>query len=229
MITASDDYDTLQVLTVDRSNDVVYERLRAAIIDGDLRPGQRLVEARLSERFGLSRAPIREAMRLLERDGLVQSLPRRGSTVVMLNKDDVREIYGLRAALECAAIRDVAREATPEFLDQLETMVEAMQQESRASDIALLSSADVAFHSAICEFAGNARLYQAWSSMHAQIRLLSRQVIGTLYSDLSPIPQRHEAILDAIRGGDMDAAEHVLRAHISSVADRIVAAFPTSL
>lgn len=225
---ATDDYDTLQVLTVDRSNDLVYERLRAAIISGELQPGQRLVEARLGERLGLSRAPIRDAMRLLERDGLVQNVPRRGSTVVTLNRHDVREIYGLRAALECAAIRDVTLHATPELLAQLETLVAAMHQESQASDVALLSSDDVAFHSAICKFPGNARLFHAWSGIHAQILLLSRQVIGTLYSDLSPIPHRHEAILAAIRGGDMDTAERVIREHISSVADRVVAAFPMS-
>ena len=165
---ATSDYDTLHVLTVGRSNDLVYDRLRAAIISGELQPGQRLVEARLGERLGLSRAPVRDAMRLLERDGLVQSLPRRGAVVVTLNRHDVREIYGLRAALECAAIRDVTINATPEFLAQLEVLIEAMQRESHASDVALLSGDDVAFHSAICKFPGNARLFSAWTGIHAQ-------------------------------------------------------------
>lgn len=228
MQAAAEDYNSLQTLTVERSNDLAYERLRDAITSGALEPGRRLVESRLAARLGVSRAPVREAIRVLEREGLVRSVPRRGVTVTVLSKDDVREIYGLRAALECAAVRDAARNATPELLARLTTLVEAMHRGSRANDLELLAAEDVAFHSAICEFAGNARLHRVWSGIHAQIRLLSRQVIGTLYSDLTPIPHRHELILDAIRAGDMDVAERTIREHVSSVADRIVAAFPPS-
>ena len=228
MLTRDDDYRNLQALTVERSNDLVYDRLRDAIITGDLSPGQRLVEARLATRLGVSRAPIREAIRVLEREGLVQSIPRRGSAVAMLSKEDVREIYGLRAALECAAVREVTVRANPELIERLTQLVAEMERGSHDKDRELLAAEDVAFHSAICEMAGNARLLRVWLSIHGQIRLLSRQVIGTVYQDLTPIPHRHELILEAIRAGDANAAEATIREHISSVVDQIMAAFPAS-
>lgn len=225
MQSTDDTYNRLNALTVERSNDLVYRRLRDAIASGALEPGQRLFETRLARRLGVSRAPIREAIRVLEREGLLESVPRRGVTVVVLRQKDVREVYGLREALECAAVREAARRATPELLERLRVLIERMREATESKNLERLSAEDVAFHSAISEFADNDRLHRVWSSMLEQIRLLSRQVIGTLYADLTPVAQRHEVILQAIRLGDSDVAESVIRDHISSVADRMVAAF----
>src|SRR5712691_11360611 len=84
--------------------DIVVEELHTLILSGSLRPGERLVEERLTERFGISRPPLREALRVLQQEGLVQRLPRRGAIVTPLDADDVREIYSLRWALERLAI-----------------------------------------------------------------------------------------------------------------------------
>jgi len=221
------EYAQLEALTVERSNDLVYRQLRQAITGGALHPGQRLVESKVAARLGVSRAPVREAIRALEREGLLRSVPRRGVTVPVLSRDDVAEIYGLRAALECSAVREVARHPSPDLLDQLGQLVARMRRASREDDLLTLSEDDIAFHSAICEAAGNKRLHHVWSSILGQMKLLSLQVIGDL-RDLTPVPHRHEAILEAIRSGDMDAAERSVREHVGSVAERIIATFPLS-
>jgi DNA-binding GntR family transcriptional regulator len=221
-------YAGLPTLAVEALNERVCQVLRDAIVTGALPPGQRLVEARLAEHLGVSRAPIREALRVLQREGLVTSLPARGVVVTVLTKRDVREIYGLRTALECWAVREACVKASPTQIKQIATLIEEMDQASLRNDADLLAAEDVRFHSLIFEISGNNRLLQVSSTILSQIRLLSTQVVHTLYTDLRLIPDRHHIILDAIRSGDADTAERCVRDHITSVADLIVAAFPDS-
>ena len=218
-------YPELPTLTVEALTERVCESLRSSTTSGPLAPGQRLVEARLAERLGVSRAPVREAIRVLEREGLVRSLPRRGVIVSVLNIDDVREIYGLRSAVESWAGREACRKSTPDDLDELDRIVRAMKESSDSGEAGRLSALDVEFHRTICEIAGNQRLIDVWLGMLGQIRLLSRQVATTLYTDLSQIPSRHQAVLVALQARDADAVEVCIREHIDSVAHRLAGAF----
>jgi DNA-binding GntR family transcriptional regulator len=219
-------YADLPTLTIEALDDRVSQILRDAIVSGSLAPGQRLVEARLAQRLGVSRAPVREALAVLEREGLVSSLPTRGLVVTLLTTKDVREIYGLRTALECWAVREVCRVLTNAQLEHLASVVERMEQSSLDTDTELLTREDVEFHRLIIEIAGNERLLQMYLTIRSQIRLLSRQVVTTLYSDLRQIPSRHRAILDVLRTRDAGRAEACVRSHISLVADIMIAAFP---
>lgn len=217
-----DSYRELTTLQVSRSNDLVYESLRKAILQGVFAPGQRLIEARLGERFGVSRGPVREAIRSLEREGLIQSSPRRGVFVASLGKTDIAEIYGLRLALECGAIRDACKHITEDDLVDMARLVREMEESSAAHALDLLAHEDVAFHRKICELSGNSRLLNTWLSVLGQIQLLSEQVITSLYADLAQIPQRHDLIFEALAARDQDAAEVTMRSHIDSVASRIL-------
>jgi DNA-binding GntR family transcriptional regulator len=222
MLDARLEYAGLQSVNVETSTDLVYASLHNAITSGALAPGQRLIEARLAERMGVSRAPLREAMQKLAAEGLLENLRRRGVVVAILREADAAEIYGLRTALECWAAREACRRATESELATLTTLVHEMERSSNASNVEVLSGEDVNFHRGICEMAGTGRLLRAWTANLSQIRLLSRQVLGTLYADLHQVPQRHERIIKALYEREPEAAERLVREHIESVAARVL-------
>lgn len=200
----------------------VYHRIRHAIFAGTLAPGERLVEDLLANQLGVSRAPIRDALKMLERDGLVVSSGKRGKVVNLLTARDAWEVYSLRSTLEAMAITLAMRTGTPRFFDELNAIVDAMKPASRAADHETLSALDVQFHGAICRASGHERLLRAWESMSIQIRLLSQQVIETIYADLLTIPERHAALVATMRAGDERLAETAIRNHIDSVSDRVM-------
>jgi DNA-binding GntR family transcriptional regulator len=203
--------------------DDVYHRIRHAIFAGTLAPGERLVEDLLATQLAVSRAPIRDALKALERDGLVASAGKRGKVVSLLTAHDAWEVYSLRSTLEAMAITLAMRSATPSLFAELDTLITAMRPASVAGNHAALSDLDVQFHGAICRASGHQRLRRAWESMSVQIRLLSQQVIETIYADLQAIPERHALLVAEMRGGDEPAAESAIRRHIDSVSERVTA------
>jgi DNA-binding GntR family transcriptional regulator len=202
--------------------DDVYAQLRNAILLGALAPGERLVEAQLATRLAVSRAPIRDALRTLERDGLVSPRGRRGKVVSTLSPHDAWEVYSFRATLEAMGIRLAIEKRSESLLAELEDLVVDMRKTAASGDLAKLSALDVRFHETICRASGHQRLFGAWKGMANQIRLLSQQVIDTQYRDLADIPDRHERLLAAIRSADSAVAEREVRSHIDSVAKRVV-------
>lgn len=206
--------------------DRVYLRLRSAIHEGILSPGERLVERQLADRLGVSRAPVRDALHLLEQDGLVASTGRRGLMVATLSAQDAWEVYSLRAELEAMALRLATVRATPEAIAELETIVAEMHERCEEGDAHMLATLDMRFHEAACRASGHSRLLWAWTAMSRQIQLLlhvDTRVAEAQYQDVSGLPARHERLLEAIRNGDADAAESLARAHIDAVAERVIA------
>jgi DNA-binding GntR family transcriptional regulator len=184
-------------------------QLRRWILAGAVGPGERIVEDRLTERFGVSRPPIREAMRLLEQEGLVQRMPRRGVIVTPLTQDDVREIYSLRWALERLALELAMPIADLRRLDPLRDAVEAMRSAGSADDADALLDANVDFHIALCRLAGHKRLLETYERLMQQLRLcmainlrLRRETTG----DAIDAAERHEKLLALIEAGDTQAA-----------------------
>lgn len=194
----------------------VYEALRRAVVSGALKPGQRLNEAEIARQMQISRAPIREAIRQLEQEGLLASVPRRGTFVVSLSTDDVEEVYTLRADLEARAVRRALSRLTADDLATLESHVATMRAAALAGDIAQLLAADIDFHRTIVEAAGWARLRKLWEGLHPQT--LTLYTITTL-TDWSPLDhaQRHDPLLAAIRSGDPDVAAAAIQDHILGV------------
>lgn len=218
-----------QVLEVIENPDLVdrvYVRLRRAIHEGTLPPGERLVERQLADRLGVSRAPVRDALHMLEQDGLVASTGRRGKAVATLSAQDSWEVYSLRAALEAMAFRIAAARATPEAISELETIVAEMRDHCEEGDAPLLATLDMRFHEAACRASGHGRLLWAWTAMSRQIQLLlhvDTRVAEAQYQDVRGLADRHEKLLVAIRNRDGDAAESLARAHIDAVAERVTA------
>ena len=183
---------------------------------GDLQPGERLLEDRLAEELGVSRNPVREALRALENTGLVEVRPRRGAHVATLDPERAVELLELRAELEAFAAQLAARRRTPEQLDEIRAVLDSGREATAANDVVKAASAHRQFHLAIERAAANSYLGPAVEPLRAQTELVfsllvdRRGIVGW---------SEHVDILAAIEAGDPDAAQRATRRHMSSVLD----------
>lgn len=194
----------------------VVKELRRLILCGELRPGERLIEERLTEQFGVSRPPLREALRILQRDGLVQTVARRGSVVMPLTADDVREIYSLRWALERLAIELAVPVTDRSRLQPLHNAMNIMTAAAESGDPEAMVEANSAFHLALCAIPRHLRLLQTYESLSLQLRLcmaLNLTFRQELYGDPAETVNRHRRLLQLIEIGDKPAIFHELDHH----------------
>jgi len=199
----------------------VYDALRAAILGGRLPAGGRIVEADIARQMATSRSPVREAVRKLEHEGLVEYVPRRGTIVVGLSRDDVADAYQLRAHLEAYGARLAATRASADQLARLLEMISRMRECARSTDLEGLVTADVEFHRLVCDASGSPRLLQAWETLNpARWTLVS----GLRATDLSleQIAERHWPILAALQAHTPDSAESIIRSHILELGERVL-------
>ena len=194
--------------------------IRQAISGGDLKPGQRLVESDIAEQMGISRAPVREALRQLETEGLVVSEPHRGAFVTELSATDLWEIYTLRAAIESLAVRLVTEKASAEMLAQLQQAVADMAQAAHEGDLTHLADLDMSFHETLCRASGHSRLLAAWLSMIAQIRIFI-DLTNTLYLPADEVVDLHTEVVEHIKNGRAEEAGQALARHILETGKRI--------
>lgn len=183
---------------------VVAELLRM-MLSGELKPGERLVEERLTEHLGVSRPPLREALRVLQRDRVVNYAPRRGVVVAPLSPRDVREIYSLRWALERLAVDLAVPVENLGQLESLETEIVQMRSAAEAGDVAAVTAANWRFHLALCGLAGHSRLLSSYQSLTMQLQIcmamnlrFREELLGNALESVG----RHEVLLEAIRSGD---------------------------
>ena len=140
--------------------DLVCDELRARIVSGRLEPGSRLVEDRLAVELGVSRNPVREAMRVLESEGFISMMPRRGAVVAELTDEDANDIFDIRLALEALAARLAAKHCTDDHSAHLLRIVDWSTAAAAAGDAARVIHLNTVFHNLVCEIAGNKRLYE---------------------------------------------------------------------
>jgi DNA-binding GntR family transcriptional regulator len=196
------------------------DRIREQILAGGFGPGEHLVEAKIAEQLNISRGPVREAFKLLRAEGLLKEEPRRGTFVVSLSADDVREIYGLRAALEGRAARLLARSRDPEALATLTELVDGIDAAVSAGDPVAVSRADLAFHEGLCALCGNDRIHEVFMRYVPTLRALLRldeQVLGSL----DEVSNQHRPLVEAIRSGSDDEAARMLAEHAEHAGDLI--------
>lgn len=190
--------------------------LRAFILSGAVRPGERLVEERLCERFGVSRPLVREALRSLEQQGLVTRLPRRGSIVTPLDADDVREIYSLRWALERFALDLAMPVEDPSRLDPLREAIDAMRAAAATGDRQASLDANADFHLALCALPGHRRLIAAYRSLMRQLLLcmaMNLRFRDELLAGADDSEERHRRLLRLIEAGDVATVHREIDAH----------------
>ena len=196
--------------------DLVATELRKLVLSGSLKPGERLIEERLTEQFGISRPPLREAMRLLQHEGLIVRLPRRGSVVTPLTADDVREIYSLRSAYERLAIEQGVPVADPARLQPMRAALEGMRRAAALHDREALLEENLCFHQALCGLPGNGRLLQAYLSLMMQLQLCMAMNIRfreQMYGNLDENVERHQKLLDLIEAGEQSQVLAALAQH----------------
>jgi DNA-binding GntR family transcriptional regulator len=205
--------------------DVAVDALRAAILDGRLPPGQRLKEIPLAEQLGISRGPIREALRLLERDGLVELIPNRGALVPEVRALDVLEVYALRASLGSLALQKLMLENRfPEA--ELEHDLERLRAAVGKGDARQAADADLAYQSTIIAASGLPRATREWDRLTWQVRaFLTALDIG--YEDkLARFLAEDEALLAAIARRDAREAERLWRIKYERWVRDLVALLP---
>ena len=140
--------------------DVVFHTLRQAILRGELKPGERLMEIALANRLGVSRTPVREAIRMLELEGLVIMIPRKGAQVAQITEQDLNDVLEVRLGLEELAVRIACERITDEEVQNLEIAVKEFEKIMNAQDLSALAEADVKVHEIIYQATHNQRLVQ---------------------------------------------------------------------
>ena len=196
----------------------VKEVLLARILDGVYAPGDRLVEIQLAGEFGVSQAPVREALRELETLRFVFSEPFKGTRVRGVSREEVVEIYPVRAALEGLAARLAAVGLRGE-VDPLRDLFEAMVRAAEAGDLREQVALDVAFHRRIVEAADNRTLLETWASLRIEARTLITFLKADI--DLLDLAETHRPVLEALANRDPDRAETSLRRHVESFGELI--------
>ncbi len=189
-----------------------YQRLLTEIREGTLLPGDRLREIEVSERLGVSRTPVREAIRQLEADGLVTHVPRQGATVRGLDYAEVMELYEMRAVLEGTAARLAARAASDVELDELDVLNDRLAEAGTGPEAARVNRI---FHATLLDAAKNRFLARSISSLQKALLILGPSQL--LDSDRAEAAvAEHRLIMAALKARDSAAAETEMRAHIQA-------------
>ncbi len=203
----------------------VLAALRTAILSNEIPVGSRLLEAEISSQMGVSRAPVREALRQLEQEGLVESFAHRGVVVVGLPEDEINAIYELRALIEAKAIARACMAATDADITSLRGIVGQMRGALAHRDIDEIAEVDLRFHGAIVELSGFSLLRKIWSSLDGLVRVRSYQALErpgrSAQYFLTDSIASHERLVEAIESRDAVAAAALVREHILEVASRL--------
>lgn len=196
---------------------VVLRSLREAIVDGRLMPGAAINEVQISRQLGVSRAPLREALRSLANEGLVASVPYRGAIVTPLTERGIQELQAFRRLVEVFASEQVIARAGDDEIDALEIIVAEMERCADAADLACMSAADVRFHTQIIELSGNGLLLDVWHSYSSRIRR-ALALRNQANSNLPSIVEMHRNLADAFRARDLAAVKRCYDNHGTDIA-----------
>jgi DNA-binding GntR family transcriptional regulator len=194
------------------AQEAVLAEIRRAIVTGELRPGEQVLQDALAERFGVSRVPLREALKILEGEGQVVYQPHRGYFVAELDVDDLREVYRIRDLLESEAVRVAVPQMTAGDLDRLEDACDDVDRAAAAGDLVAMTEANRRFHFTLIEAAQMPRMARLirilWDATDAY-----RSLYYSEPGHRSHVHDEHVAVMQAVRHGDADSAVELLRRH----------------
>jgi DNA-binding GntR family transcriptional regulator len=204
----------------------VYEALRRAILRSDLQPGAALQETELASHLQVSRTPIREAIRRLNADGLVEVIPYKGAFVKALSRTEVREIYETAEGLEGMAAWLAARKVAAEGgVERLQQAAQAMREAFDRGDVVARTEADTEFHAALHELADNAYLAQALARLREQVHRV-RHLTARAFGGNAASLEEHEAACRAIADGDAELARTITQQHWERVRTETLSLLP---
>ncbi len=193
--------------------DVVFQTLRRAILKGELEPGERLMEVALANKMGVSRTPIREAIRKLELEGLVIMIPRKGAEVASITEKDLTDVLEVRSSLEKLAIELAAERIADEDIERLKVACKDFEEALGDPDVTVGAEKDVAFHDVIYEATHNARLIQILNNLREQMYRYRLEYL----KDPASHPQlvrEHQELVEALSARNKEAASAVMQNHI---------------
>lgn len=198
--------------------DVVFQTLREAILKGDLKPGERLMELQLASKLGVSRTPIREAIRMLEQEGLAVTIPRRGAEVAKMTEKDMEDVLQIREVLDELAVSLACDKMTDEQIEELEQHMIDFEESVKSEDIRRLAQADVKFHDAIYRATDNTKLINMLSNLREQIY---RYRVEYLKDEKAypTLMQEHRIIVEALKCKDKDKVKSVMKIHVENQAE----------
>ena len=188
--------------------DVVFQTLRGAILKGDLKPGERLMELQLASKLGVSRTPIREAIRMLEQEGLAVTIPRKGAEVAKMTEKDMEDVLEIRLSLEGLAVRLSCEKITPAALQELKVAMEDFEVKTRSGQFVEMAKADVKFHEILYKASNNPKLQQ----------LLNNLREDSIYPRLI---EEHQKMYDALKSKDSKLAESYVERHLHNQAEAV--------
>lgn len=198
--------------------DVVFNTLREAILRGDLVPGERLMELQLAAKLGVSRTPIREAIRMLEQEGLAITIPRKGAIVAGMTEKDMQDVLEIREALEELSVQVACDKITDEEIAKLRESMEKFETSLKSGDIKRMAETDVEFHDVIYQATDNPKLINMLNNLREQMYRYRVEYLKNP-SNHEQLLQEHEAIYRGIMEKDKDAVTEMIRRHISNQVD----------
>ena len=201
--------------------DVVFKTLRQAILRGELKPGERLMEIQLANKLGVSRKPIREAIRKLELEGLVLMIPRKGAEVADITEKSLLDVLEVRRALEELSVQLVCDRITEEEIKELVTAAEAFKKALKSKDVTEIAEADVRFHDVIYFATKNQKLIQLLNNLREQMYRYRVEYLKNeeVYSQLL---REHEEIIQHISKREKDKAARIVCKHIDNQVDTVM-------
>lgn len=194
-------------------SDQVADSLRKLILSGEIAPGEQLVESEIAKHFNTSRNPVREALRKLEKSGLVVGKAYKGFSVIKLSPSDIIGLYEVRLALEKVALERIIKAKNESVLEQLRDSVRAIKQATKKGDLWEIVDKELLFHDRMCELSGNKQLLETYRLISPRIRLVLAFDNST-YEDLTEIGREHDPLLESIEKGDTEQAKKLLQEHI---------------
>lgn len=201
--------------------ELVFESLREAIIMGNLRPGERLMEIQLAEQMGVSRTPVREAIRKLELEGLVVMVPRKGAYVAGLSIKDIADVFEIRKALEGLAAELAADRISDEEIENLERVLHRLADSVEHKKLEEFIEVDTEFHAVLFQAGRNERLSQMVSNLREQIHRF-RNTSLSMPGRMTAALEEHRKIVEAISQHDVDEAKRLAQEHIENAENTIM-------
>lgn len=198
----------------------VFDKIRSDILNGKYKRGEELVESSIGKELGISRTPVREAIRQLELEGLVQLVPNKGAFITGISEKDVRDIYLIRARLEGLAARMAAKNITPELLDAMEETVVLSEYHAKKEHYEQVCEMDSKFHKLLYKASGSRILEHTLTDFHQYVQRV-RMASIMKKRRMEKSNDEHDAILTAIREHDEEKAELVATRHISNTVENL--------
>lgn len=195
--------------------DVVFKTLRQAILMGELAPGERLMEIKLANRLGVSRTPIREAIRKLELEGLVVMVPRKGAEVARISQKGLHDVLEVRGALEELVVELACKRITTEEIRELKSNLKEFKVAIHEKDFALMANKDVEFHDIIYKATKNDKLIQILNNLREQIYRYRIEYIKDCHSHNILITE-HQTLISNLSSHNITEAKKNIRSHLSN-------------